>query len=433
MKQIVLKAGRERSVLRGHPWIFSGAIESTGDAYPPKNSDSRAAEGQTSSPLSGEAVEVVSAKGERLGVGWYSPDSQIRVRMVPETSVADLVGSAVGRRADFFAHGYTNAVRLVNAESDRLPGVVADYYAGHVVIQLTSAGADARRDEIADALMTYAPFCLGVSERLDLKDREKEGLPTWRGQEAAAPVDDAGSAGGEGTTGDAASSPLRVLRGVEPPAEIEITEGPCKFLVDVRKGHKTGFYLDQRDARMLVGSLANGCEVLNCFSYTGGFGLFARACGAVKVTQVDVSGEALAMAKKNEQLVHMCGTAMEYVEADVFEYLRKCRDEGKSFDMIVLDPPKFAATKSQVMKAARGYKDINLLAMKLLKPNGYLATFSCSGAMTPELFDQVLAEAAVDAKKDFQVIARTRQGLDHPVALSFSEGFYLKGVVLRSM
>lgn len=395
MKQVVLKAGRERSVLKGHPWIFSGALEDVDAA---------------SSLSAGETVEVVSSKGEKLGCGWYSPASQIRVRMVPEKSVGELVGSAVGRRADFFAHGYTNAVRLVNAESDQLPGVVADYYAGYVVIQLTSAGADAHRDEIADALMTYAPFCLGVSERLDLKDREKEGLPR-----------------------STSTSNLNLLRGAEPPAEIEITEGPCRFLVDVRKGHKTGFYLDQRDARMLVGSLTNGCEVLNCFSYTGGFGLFARACGASKVTQVDISGEALAMAKKNEQLVHMCGTTMEYVEADVFEYLRKCRDEGKKFDFIVLDPPKFAATKSQVMKAARGYKDINLLAMKLLKPNGYLATFSCSGAMTPELFDQVLSEAAVDAKKDFQVIARTRQGLDHPVALSFPEGFYLKGVILRSI
>ena len=398
MKQVVLKAGRERSVLKGHPWIFSGALEDVDAA---------------SSPSAGETVEVVSSKGEKLGCGWYSPASQIRVRMVPEKSVGELVGSAVGRRADFFAHGYTNAVRLVNAESDQLPGVVADYYAGYVVIQLTSAGADAHRDEIADALMTYAPFCLGVSERLDLKDREKEGL--------------------NGAAGVRALPDWRNLRGAEPPAEIEITEGPCKFLVDVRKGHKTGFYLDQRDARMLVGSLTNGCEVLNCFSYTGGFGLFARACGASRVTQVDISGDALAMAKKNEQLVHMCGTTMEYVEADVFEYLRKCRDEGKKFDFIVLDPPKFAATKSQVMKAARGYKDINLLAMKLLKPNGYLATFSCSGAMTPELFDQVLSEAAVDAKKDFQVIARTRQGLDHPVALSFPEGFYLKGVILRSI
>ena len=396
MKRVTLKPKRDYSVRQGHPWIFSGAIASVEE------------------PLAaGETVEVADASGARLGTGWYSPASQLRVRLLggaADATVADLVGAAVGRRADFFAHGYTDAVRLVNAESDGLPGVVADYYRGFVVCQLSSAGADANRDAIADALMTFAPFCTGVGERLDLKDRAKEGLATADGDDA-----------------------FRLLRGEEPPAKIEITEGPCKFLVDVRRGHKTGFYLDQRDARMLVGSLANGREVLNCFAYTGGFGLFARACGATKVTQVDISGDALALAKENEHLVHMCGTAMEYVEADVFEYLRKCRDEGKSFDMIVLDPPKFAAVKSQVMKAARGYKDINLLAMKLLKPDGYLATFSCSGAMTSELFDKVVAEAAADAGRAFQIVARTRQGLDHPALLGFPEGNYLKGLVLRRL
>ena len=227
--------------------------------------------------------------------------------------------------------------------------------------------------------------------------------------------------------------PFRLLAGAEPPELIEIFEGEVKFLVDVRKGHKTGFYLDQREARRLVGSLANGADVLNCFAYTGGFGLFARAAGAAAVTQVDVSAEALALAKKNEALGHFCGTQMEYVEADVFQYLRTCRDRGRTFDLIVLDPPKFAEFKSQVMRAARGYKDINLLAMKLLKPGGTLATFSCSGAMTGELFDKILAEAATDARRDFQLVARTRQGADHPVALSFPEGHYLKGVVLRAL
>jgi len=254
--------------------------------------------------------------------------------------------------------------------------------------------------------MKFAPFCTGVAERADADVRAKEGLPV----------------GG-----------FAVLEGAEPPELVEISEGPCKFLVDVRKGHKTGFYLDQRDARMAVGSLANGADVLNCFAYTGGFGIFARQCGAASVTQVDVSRDALELAKKNEALVHLCGTTMEYVEEDVFKFLRKCRDERRSFDMIVLDPPKFAESRSQVMKAARGYKDINLLAMKLLKPNGVLATFSCSGAMTEELFAKVLAEAAEDAGRDFQTIAKTRQGADHPVALSFPEGAYLKGVILRAV
>ena len=407
MTRVVLRPKRDFSVRRRHPWIFSGAV-------------AEAPEGVAV----GETVEVVSADGESLGYGSYSPASQIRVRMlsfdpkvVPDAKfVEGLVAAAVGRRADFFANAYTNAVRLVNAESDGLPGVVADYYAGWVVCQLTSAGAEFWRETIAAALLKFAPFCQGVSERLDVDVRAKEGLAV------TTPVRE----GADGTV-------FCVLAGAEPPELIEIAEGPVKYLVDVRKGHKTGFYLDQRDARKAVGELANGADVLNCFCYTGGFGLFARACGAASVTQVDLSKDALELARKNEALGHFCGTKTDYVEADVFQYLRKCRDEGRTFDLIVLDPPKFASVKSQVMKAARGYKDINLLAMKLLKPNGILATFSCSGAMTQELFDKVLAEASEDAHRDFQVIARTRQGADHPVALNFPEGLYLKGVILRSM
>ena len=398
MKRVLLGPKRDFSVRRHHPWIFSGAVAESPEGV-----------------AVGETVEVVSAEGESLGYGSYSPASQIRVRMlsfdpkaVPdERFVEGLVAAAVGRRADFFANAYTNAVRLVNAESDGLPGVVADFYAGWVVCQLTSAGAEFWRDTVAAALLKFAPFCQGVCVRNDVDVREKEGLRTDR--------------------------PFAVLAGAEPPELVEICEGSVKFLVDVRKGHKTGFYLDQRDARAAVGALANGMDVLNCFCYTGGFGLFARACGAASVTQVDISKEALELAKKNEALTHLCGTKTEYVEADVFQYLRTCRDAGRKFDMIVLDPPKFASVKSQVMKAARGYKDINLLAMKLLKPNGVLATFSCSGAMTQEFFDKVLVEAAQDAGRDFQVIARTRQGADHPVALSFPEGLYLKGVILRSL
>ena len=396
MERAVLRPKRDFSVRKRHPWIFSGAIASEPHA------------------AIGETVEVVDAKGDTLGYGSYSPASQIRLRMlsfdaarVPDAAyVEGLVASAVGRRADFFANAFTDAVRLVNAESDGIPGVVADYYAGFVVCQFTSAGAEFWRETIVSALVKFAPFCRGVAVRNDVDVRTKEGLPT--------------------------EPAFAVHAGEEPPPLVEIREGEIKYLVDVRKGHKTGFYLDQRDARQTVGALANGAEVLNCFSYTGGFGLAARAAGAAKVTQVDVSGEALALAKRNEELVHLCGTVTEYVEADVFQYLRQCRDAGRRFDLIVLDPPKFASVKSQVMKAARGYKDINLLAMKLLKPNGILATFSCSGAMTADLFDTVLQEAAADAKRGFQLIARTRQGADHPVALAFPEGAYLKGAVLRA-
>ena len=399
MNRIVLKTKRDWSVTRHHPWIFSGAV----------------AEGEAGS---GETVEVVSASGAPLGYGSYSPASQIRVRMLSfdpavapdERFVEERVAASVGRRADFFAHARTDAMRLVNAESDGLPGVVADYYAGWVVCQFTSAGAEFWKRTVAAALMKFAPFCTGVAERTDVDVRRKEGLAVGEGASAFA-----------------------VLAGAEPPELVEIAEGPCKFLVDVRKGHKTGFYLDQRDARQAVGELANGADVLNCFSYTGGFGLFCRACGAASVVQVDISHDALELARRNEHLVHLCGTRMDYAEEDVFRYLRTCRDAGRTFDLIVLDPPKFAESRAQVMKAARGYKDINLLAMKLLRPGGTLATFSCSGAMTRDLFDKVLAEAASDAGRDFQMIARTRQGADHPVLLNFPEGLYLKGVILRNV
>ena len=399
MKSVTLKPKRDYSVRRRHPWVFSGAI-AEGDAG------------------AGDTVEVLSSEGEFLGYGAYSPSSQIRVRMtsfdrgrVPDAAfVESAVACSVGRRAGFFANAYTNAVRLVNAESDGLPGIVADFYAGWVVCQFTSAGAERWKREVAQALMKFAPFCRGVAERSDADVRAKEGL--------------------EARSGDAA---FAVLEGEEPPELVEIAEGPCKFLVDVRRGHKTGFYLDQRDARAAVGALANGADVLNCFSYTGAFGLHARAAGAASVVQVDASADALELARRNEALAHACGTKVDYVEADVFAYLRKCRDEGRSFDMIVLDPPKFAESRSQVMKAARGYKDINLLAMKLLRPGGLLATFSCSGAMTEDLFDKVLAEASDDVHRDFQTVAATRQAADHPVALSFPEGFYLKGKILRSL
>lgn len=395
MEELRLRQGRERSVLRRHPWIFAGAVE--------------AAPSAGAEP--GALVKVVSSGGEALGWAWHSPSSSICARMVsfgdaPPPGEKDLRGAvmaSIARRESFFVDGRTDAVRLINAENDFLPGVVADMYAGHVVCQFTSAGADARKDGIAAALMEFAPGCKGVSERRDASARTKEGLET----------------GGF----------VRML-GEEPPEKIEISENGNRFLVDVRKGHKTGFYLDQRDARNAAGPLANGREVLNCFCYTGGFGIYAAAAGAARVEQVDASAEALAAAKENERLSHCCGTKMEYVQADVFRHLRECRDRGRSFDMIVLDPPKFADGRSQAMKAARGYKDINLLAMKLLRPGGVLATFSCSGAIDDALFSKILAEAAADAGRDMLCTAKTGQAADHPVALAFPEGRYLKGAIL---
>lgn len=401
MPSIVLKPGREKSVQKGHPWIFSGAVAS-GEA----------------GVEAGAFVRVCDARGATLGYGWYSPASQIRVRLLSfgpdapnlEELLARRVEEAVRRRDALGAISKTNALRLVNAESDALPGVVADVYDGHIVCQLTCVGADAARFVIAEALMASVGAAHGVSARLDNDSRAREGLPTAR--EGAA---------------------FEVLAGTPPPAEIVIEEGSCRFLVDVRTGHKTGFYLDQREARRCVALFAQGADVLNCFCYTGGFGLFARAAGAKSVNQVDVSAEALALARRNEALQTVASkTAMAYEEADVFKFLRTCRDAGRTFDLIVLDPPKFAATKGQLIRAARGYKDINLLAMKLLRPGGVLATFSCSGAMDSAFFERILFEAAHDAARSFQIVTRTQAAFDHPVSLAFPEGAYLKGVILRA-
>lgn len=393
--EVILKAGRERSVERRHPWIFSGAIADVveNEALP-----------------FGGVVKVLNAKRQALGWGWLSPKSQIRVRMLSfdtreeptEEWITEKVLSAVGARAYFGGADAEGAARrLINAENDGLPGVVADAYAGYVVLQLTSAFGEAKKSVIVDALMRAG--AKGVSARADVDVRAKEGLEV----------------GG-----------FEHLSGEEPPETIIIDESGMKLVVDVRKGHKTGYYLDQREARARVGAYAKG-EVLNCFSYTGGFGIAAALGKAEKVLQVDVSGEALRRAAENAAL-NGVSEKITHEEADVFKFLRLCRDQGRSFDTIVLDPPKFAESKAQVMKAARGYKDINLLAFKLLKKGGILATFSCSSAMTSDLFDKVVAEAAVDAKRDVKILARTLQADDHPVSLHFPEGQYLKGLILRA-
>lgn len=405
MNSVFLKKGRERSVERRHPWVFSGAIERT--------------DGEMSI---GETVAVLDSAGRTLGYGSWSPASQIRVRMLTfgagappdDAFMKDAVDAAIMRRS---AYGGTSSplderhrgVRLVHGESDGLPGVVVDSYDGWCVVQFASAGAEHFREAIVDALMAHG--AKGVFNRSDVDSRKREGLPM------------------EGTVG--------TLAGEAPPDLIEIHEGAIRYLVDVRKGHKTGFYLDQREARAQIGELAKGREVLNCFSYTGGFGLACAAGGAAGVVNLDLSRQALDVAKRNFDLLFSNGNVpqcpVEFMCADVFRQLRKYRDERRQFDMIVLDPPKFADTKTQLMRAARGYKDINLLAMKLLRPGGTLATFSCSGAMTTELFETICREAATDANRGFQVIAHTRQASDHPVALSFPEGSYLKGLVLRAM
>lgn len=403
MTGIVLKPGREKSILRHHPWVFSGAIFSEG------NGDE---EGEIA------LLKVSSWRGEVLGWGVYSPKSQIRVRMIsydaevyPEDEfVAKLVKASCSRRIESGALAADKAAcRLINAENDFLPGVIADFYSGFIVCQFTSALGEFWKNIIAKTLFEYVPGCKGVAERIDADARRREGLKVAdEGEEA-----------------------LKLLEGDMPPKEIEIEENQVKFLIDPYRGHKTGFYLDQREARKALAAYAKGRDVLNAFSYSGGFGLYALKNGAASVIQLDASRDALELAKRNFALNFPEGGNMQFIADDVFKYLRKCRDERKTFDLIVLDPPKFAESKSQIMKAARGYKDINLLAMKLLRPGGILASFSCSGAISPGFFDQIIAEAAIDSGRDFQLIERTLAAGDHPVAVTFPEGAYLKGVILR--
>ena len=364
-------------------------------------------------PKLGDTVEIVDSKGNFLAWGAYSPNSQIRARVWSfdenekidkDFFVRKLKRCLESRRAVGFEPNGANAFRLANAENDFLPGCIIDYYAGYLSVQLLSAGWEIFRDILVECLMEIFPDCKGIIERSDSNVRIKEGLEPQ----------------------------VKILAGEIPQHTIEIEENGLKILVDLHSGHKTGYYLDQRNARKRIGELAKDKRVLNCFCYTGGFGLFAAKGGSKYVRQVDVSVAALELAKRNASLNGLESAEIEYAEADVFTYLRKCRDKGETFDLIILDPPKFAESTSQVEKAAKGYKDINLLAIKLLAPSGMLATFSCSGHISAELFKKIVADAAVDAKRQVQILENFSQAQDHPVLGSFPEGMYLKGLLLFS-
>jgi 23S rRNA (cytosine1962-C5)-methyltransferase len=395
MSVVVLAAGRERSLERRHPWVFTGAIAHV-----------------KGTPAPGDTVDVRAANGAWLARGAWSSSSQIAVRVWsfdPDQTIdagfmRARIAAAIARRSlPDLAPPAITACRLVHAESDGLPGVVVDRYADWLVCQLTTAGAERWKAEIAAALAELWP-CAGVYERSDASARKKERLGPVTG----------------------------VLAGAEPPPLVEVGEHGMRILVDVHRGHKTGFYLDQRDSRARVRSLAAGRTVLDCFAYTGGFGLSALLGGAAHVTQVDSSAPALALAAQNAERNAVAGDRLAQVTDDVFQVLRRYRDEDRRFELIVLDPPKFADTRSQVQRAARGYKDINLLAFKLLAPGGLLCTFSCSGAIDAPLFQKIVADAALDAGRDARILGHLSQPADHPVALPFPESAYLKGLVCRA-
>ncbi len=392
MKVIRLHPGKERAVLRRHPWVFTGAI----------------ARGAADS---GETVRVDSADGRTLGWAAYSPHSQIRLRMwsfdpaqrIDAAFFGERLRQSIARRGELDLD--PRAARLVWGEADGLPGLVVDRFDDIAVVQLLSAGAERWRDVLLQALREQLPG-LRIYERSDVGVRAHEGLQPRSGW-----------LHGDGAT------------------RVAIEEHGMRLQVDVAGGHKTGFYLDQRDNRLRFRELVRRQglrRVLNCYAYSGGFTLAALAGGAEQVISVDSSGPALELAAAHVRDNGFDASRSVLREDDVGRVLRELREAGERFDAVVLDPPKLAASVAQAARATRAYKDINRLGLGLLRPGGWLFTFSCSGGIDSTLFGSVVAGAAVDAQRDAEIVRRVGAAPDHPQLLSFPEGEYLKGLLLRA-
>ncbi|MEO9271512.1 23S rRNA (cytosine(1962)-C(5))-methyltransferase RlmI [Serratia ureilytica] len=393
--RLFLAKGREKSLLRRHPWVFSGAVQRV--------------EGKA---LSGETIDILDSQGKWLARGAYSPESQIRARVWTFQQDEEI-------NIDFFIRRLQQAqswrdwvaqrdgldgYRLIAGESDGLPGITIDRFQNFLVLQLLSTGAEYQRPALLSALQHCYPEC-SIYDRSDVAVRKKEGLPLAKGP----------------------------VLGDLPPELLPITEHGMKLLVDIQQGHKTGFYLDQRDSRLAARNYSAGRRVLNCFSYTGAFAVSALMGGCAQVISVDTSQAALDIARQNVELNKLDLNKAEFVRDDVFQLLRNYRAQGEKFDLIIMDPPKFVENKNQLASACRGYKDINMLALQLLNPGGILLSFSCSGLMPTDLFQKILADAAVDAGRDVQFIEQFRQAADHPVIATYPEGLYLKGFACRVM
>jgi 23S rRNA (cytosine1962-C5)-methyltransferase len=389
LPRIVLKPGRDRSIRHGHPWIFSGAVASV-----------------TGSPGPGDIVLAVSHEHEPLALGFFNTRSDIRFRMlsnrvdapVDASFWAQRIRSAVDLRQRVVPPG-TTACRLINAEGDGMPGLIVDRYGNDLVMTIATAGIEKYREAILDQLRRVC-HPAQIYERSEGRARQREGL--------------------EDRIGPAI--------GALPAAPLMITENHLHFEVDIIAGQKTGFFLDQRDNRERIGGLSRGAVVLNCFSYTGGFSVYCARGDASRVVSVETSASANDMAKRNLELNGFSPEAHPFIQADVFKYLRETDD---LFDLIILDPPSFAKSGKDVVRASRGYKDINLQAIRRLREGGLLATFSCSNYIDEGLFEKIVLGAARDAARTAQTIARLGAGADHPVLLAHPEGKYLKGLLLR--
>ncbi|MGW8143104.1 MAG: class I SAM-dependent rRNA methyltransferase [Anaerolineales bacterium] len=396
MLEIDLKPGREKALLHNHPWLFSGSIANV--------------KGEKDELTPGQTCRIVDSKGEFVAWGAFSPVSKIRVRVwsrdpaviIDRNFLQVRLENAIRLRRRILDSGTTNACRLVHAESDGLPGLIVDKYGDTLVVQFLSAGPEYWQETISD-LLEKITGTKKIFERSDADVRRLEGL----------------------------SSRVGSVTDVEPPKRIKIFEGKNKFWVDISSGQKTGFYLDQRDNRKIIQDLAVGHSVLDCFAYTGGFSIPALMGGAASVVAIESSSDSIGLGRENVILNNLPEEKIEWIEGDVFQQLRAFRDQNRKFDLVILDPPKFAPTSAHAQRAARGYKDINLLGMKLLNQGGLLITFSCSGGVSENLFQKILAGAAQDAGVEARILTRLGPGCDHPVALNFPEGAYLKGFVIQ--
>jgi len=386
--RVVLKKGKEKPLLRGHPWVYSGAVEAVKGHVDP-----------------GDVAEVYSVAGQFLGVGHLNPQSQIILRLLTQKKVAlgadfykERISTAAVLRKNWL-RGKTSAFRLVNAEGDFLPGLIVDRYGETIVLQCLTAGMERLKGLLTD-LLVHDFLPQSIYERSDVATRKEEGLPEVSG----------------------------LLYGKDVPDRVEIEEYGCRFKANVKKGQKTGFYLDQRENRLSSRELSQGKKVLDCFCYTGGFSVYVGLGGAKEITLIDSSEEALDMAEEHFNLNHLAKVPHQLIRGDVFEVLRTLEH---GYDIVILDPPPFVRKKGHLPGASRGYKDLNLQAFRLLKKEGLLFTFSCSHYMTWDLFQKIVFAAAVDAGKEVQVIGRRGHPIDHPINLCHPEGEYLRGMICR--
>lgn len=393
MIDVVLKKGKEKAVLQRHPWIFSGAIDKVKGA-----------------PANGDVVKVFAADKSFLAYGYYNGQSRVAVRLLEweEETIIDKawyqqkLRNAVASRAHVLNNGNTNTCRLVFSEADYLPGLIVDKYADFLSLQILSAGMENIKADLIDILREELNPA-GIFDKSDANARTHENLEVAQG----------------------------LLWGETPPEFIEVRENGVRYHINIADGQKSGFYCDQRDNREILAAYTKNKEVLDCFCYSGGFTLNSLKNGAKHVTSVDSSALAIETLKHNLGLNNFSEAQHTSIQSDVNKQLRAFKEEGKTFDVIILDPPKYAPSRSALDRAARAYKDLNRLGMLLLNSGGILATYSCSGAVDLETFKQIIAWAALDAGKEVQIIKQFHQPEDHPVRISFPEGEYLKGLLLR--